>query len=623
MIHALAFVLATMLVLTGAAIAVGFLRISSRLDNVIGFLTLAASQIVITLLLAGVVVRDFQPVTVLWLNALVVVMLALSARATRRRLRPQRRRWTLDLAGSARETLESPWLGALLALTAAEVVWRIFVAGVLPASGFDALWYHLTSVAWWLQEGTIGGNPFVLWSDVYPSDGELFAAWVAVFLRSDTLVDIVQLPFALLGGLAVAGIGRTLGLSGRGAAAAGALFFLSPIVLVESSAAYVDVVFVSGFLVGLHFLLRFVDEGERGLLLLAGLGGGLAAGSKYVGGLYCGVLFVGVIVSLTMRRTTARAWPSALLLFVMPVLAVGGFWYLRNWVAHGHPIFPYGQQSETPFLSGPEGCQGTCLLETLRQWHQDHVPFVAFHRFNVDLGRGGLGPLWSYLAAPAALIVLAYALVRCRRLVWGLYVPIAVLFAIQPYRWWSRFTIVLLAVGGVALVFAIERLPPRLAGLTKLVALGLVVLGLSYSTPIASVFDALGKPVDQRTTASVSPPWFAWVDGVDRGRRIAVDTSTEGAPGEGALIWYFFPLFGDRFQHSVFPVTGRDEAAIRRMLVGERTTHVIVGAKGPYAGFARRYAHEGCLRPLYEDETALVYRVELACLRRSAIATHG
>jgi hypothetical protein len=614
----LTFVLANALVLTGAALAVGELRLGGALDRVIAFFTLAFAQIVATLLFAGVVLRRLEPGVVLGLNvAVAAVLLGLRIRRTglayerAPSLLPRRR---LD----ASLVLQSPWLAALLALAGAQAIWRIFAAWVLPPSGFDALWYHLTTVGWWLQSSRIDGNPLVLWSDVYPSDGELLFTWPGLFLRSDTFVDAAQLPLAVLGALAVAGIARTVGLSAKSAAAAGALFFLSPIVLVEASAAYVDLVFASSFLVGLHFLARAFAERpvDRRMLFLAGVGGGLALGSKYVGGLYCAVLAVSLFAWLVRRQTPPRVAAIALLVFLLPMLALGSYWYIRNWLNHGSPVYPYGQQPLRPYLSGPAGCQGLCLGDVLHQWHQDHVPWVSFHRFHVDLARGGLGPLWSYVAAPLAAFVLVHALFRSPQLLWSLFLPVLAAVALQPYRWWSRFTIVLLAVGTVAVVYVLERLPPRLAGATKILCLALVILGLSYSTPATSVFDAVGKPSSERTSASVSPPWFAWVDRLGDGSRIAADTSTEAGPGAGALIWYFFPLFGDRFQHRVFPLTGRSDSAIARGLISVNAGYVIVGNRGPYAPFMQRAADERCLSPIYRDETASAYRVRPSCLER-------
>ena len=616
MVHTLEFILACLLVVAGAGIGVRQLRLPNPLDQGIVFLTLAAAQIVVTLLLAGVVVRQLEPLTVIGLNALVVAGLVLvfglpqRAQGERRR-RPRARLEVLGLAA-----LQNPWLIALLVLVVGEAAWRVFAAWVLPASGFDALWYHLTTVGWWLQKGTIGGNPLVLWSDDYPSDGELFAAWVALFLRSDTFVDIVQLPFAVLGGLAVAGIGRTVGLSARGAAAAGALFFLSPIVLVEASAAYVDLVFVAAFLVGLHFLLRFIDLGERRLLFLAGIGGGLALGSKYVGGLYFAVLLGAVLAALGVRRAELRAWPPALLIFAAPALVLGGFWYVRNWIQHGHPVYPYGQQSEAPFLSGPEGCRGLCLRETLRQWHQDHVPFVEFHRSNVELRVAADRADLELSGAPVAL---AYSLRldESGRLVWSLDLRrrrparVAALAVVVAVRRWSCSLSArsrsFLPSSGCRHASQGSRKSSRWGSLRP--------RPVVQALPSAPSSMRLQSP--QRTTRRerVTALVLHWIDALLERKPHRTRDDHGGCPGRRCadlVLLSALRLPGSRNACSLFPLQRRSDR--REVPHHERIGYVLVGAIGPYAGFARRAAKRGCLEPLYRDATALAYRIDQHCL---------
>jgi hypothetical protein len=617
MIHALAFTLATALVVVGAYLALTATQLSDALDRTLAFLVFASAQIIITLLVAGTVFERLDVPTVLATNgALVAALLTLSVLTNRLnfRLPPFR----IKPAATLEIALQSPWASALIALAVTQVLWRLFVAWILPPLGFDALWYHLTTVAWWLQNGRITGNPLVLWSDVYPADSELGATWIALFLHKDTFVDLAQLPIGIMGALAVVGIARTVGVTKQMAAAAGALFFLSPIVLVEVSAAYADLFVASGFLVAVHFGLRYLTPAAArnpSLLVLAGFGAGLALGSKYVGAVYFAVVGAWLVVAVA-AHFGALASLRAVLLFSVPALALGGFWYARNWVQHGSPVYPFGRAASSPVLSGPEGCKGVCWHEILWQWHQDHVPVVPFHRFNIDLGRGGLGPLWSYVEAPILPLVVAYAAVRSRRFVWGLFIPVALAFAVQPYRWWSRFTIILLALGAVALVYAIQRLPNRVAAVAKLLTLALVILGLSYSTPASSVVDGLRRTKQGRTAAQFSEPWFEWVSNAPAGSRIAADTSTDdGLPGGGALIWYFYPLFGDRFQFQVTPLVGRSDASVARNLADKQVDYLIIGAEGPYAPFVRHARQRNCLTAVFSDRTAEAYGIDRACLR--------
>jgi hypothetical protein len=88
-------------------------------------------------------------------------------------------------------------------------------------------------VAGWLQYGHIGTQHLHLYSASFPANLELLFTWVAVFLRSDVWIGAVQMPFAVVGAMAVVGIARLAEVRWPAAIAAGALFVLSPIVLTQ------------------------------------------------------------------------------------------------------------------------------------------------------------------------------------------------------------------------------------------------------------------------------------------------------------------------------------------------------------------------------------------------------
>ena len=610
---------------------VSFLAVEDALEKALATITIALSQIVVSLLVSGVLVDRLEPTTVLVVNAAFLLVAFLAKRLSGHRS---------SVAVSTRGALgsvwavvrETRWLLVLLVLVLAEVIWRLVVAYVLPPSGFDALWYHLTTVASWLQEERITTNPLTVWSTVYPANGELFFTWIAVFVRDDTFLDVVQLAFGLIGFLAVAGLARVAGLGTAAAVAAGTAFFLSPVVLAQASSSYVDLIFVSLFLLAFYWVLRAFAAPRRPdgagavrpsvwRLGLAGLSGGLALGSKSIGIVYCGVLAILVLalVALSGRRGRLRLSSSAVAFacFALPLLALGGYWYVRTWATFGNPLYPvrvtiggvelfHGKPLET-FLSPPE-YSTVWWKELLWQWHQDRVPFAGVRYFGVGSSEGGLGPLWSYLMLPALVVFVVRGLKRRDSILATFLLPIAVIFALQPYRWWSRFTIDLLAIGAIALFSVTASLPRRLAGVTHWLIVLLVAMGLSYSTPTKSVLSRLGEPRGERSIGDVVAPWFKWVDDVHAGSRIAVDTTVPwvGAPPD---IWFFYPLFGSRFGNDVIPLARElREARGREELSTEKMSYVVVGRTGPFVEWARTQARAGCLKSVFADEHAFAYR---------------
>jgi hypothetical protein len=629
------FALANGLVAVTSLLAVSLLKLEDALEKALAAITIALSLIVASLLVAGVLLDRLEPVTILAVNAAFLVAAVVARRLAAKGARlPLRTRGAI--ASVWREVTATRWLGVLLALVAFQAVWRLVVAYVLPPSGFDALWYHLTTVAWWLQEEQITTTPLNVWSSVYPANGELFFTWVAVFLGDDTFLDVVELAFGLVGVLAVGGIARVAGLGTAAAAAAGAVFFLSPVVLAQTSASYVDLIFVSLFLLATYWVLRAftphpatkVAGGRQHpsllRLVLAGLAGGLALGSKWTGVVYCGVLAALVAVWLLYGVRRGRFRPAlsvaAFSCFALPLLVLGGYWYARTWATYGNPFYPVrvavagleffdGRPVET-YLSSPE-YSSHWWKELFWQWHQDRVPFAGIRYFGVGSSEGGLGPVWSYLMLPALVLFVVGAAKRKNPILLTFFIPLAVIFALQPYRWWSRFTIDLLAAGAIALFAVTQWLPRRIAVLVPWAAVALAVAGMSYSTPTKSVVSRLGQPRDERSIGDVVAPWFRWVDHVPAGSRIAVDVTVPwvGAPPE---IWFFYPLFGSRFENEVFPLP-TELSARREQLVAQEISYVVVGARGRYVEWAQAEARAGCFSRVFADEHALIYRRTSRC----------
>src|SRR5438045_8879899 len=80
-----------------------------------------------------------------------------------------------------------------------------------------------------------------------------------------------------------------------------------------------------------------------------------------------------------------------------------------------------------------------------------------------DERTGGLGPLWSWLGWLLLAVAAVHVLRRRRDLAVAVLLPVVLAFGLLPYRWWSRFTIYLAALGAVAVVAVVERVPARRA----------------------------------------------------------------------------------------------------------------------------------------------------------------
>jgi hypothetical protein len=619
------FMAASALVAVSATAGVSLLGLRSALDKTLAWVLVVSAVIVMTLFVAGVLIGDLVVWVVLVLNLAVAALLTLASLALGHRPRlPSWRPPSLHAAVlMARRDL---WLSALLVVATGEVLWRIAIAYLMPPYANDALWYHLTTVAGWLQADKIGPSRFTIWSTVYPFNGELLFTWPALLLGNDTFVDAVQLPFAVVGALAVAGIGRTVGLSRRGSAAAGCLFLLAPIVLSQTTASYTDLIFTAFFLVAFHFVLRFVTDlsrmgrGSGAHAFLGGMAGGLALGTKSLGIVYIGILLIlfcgHLVAARLLRHANTTGLACSLALFVLPLLAFGSYRYIETWSRFGNPFYPvqiavlgielFPGRPLWWFLNPPLE-SGSWWREVWGQWRRDYFFLVQprFHAYSYDDRSSGLGPLWSYIALPLLAVFVVRLVQLNRAMLLNLLIPVAAMFALQPYRWWSRFTMLLIAVGMIAIVTVVEAIGPRWSTRLKVLVFCVVGLGIGFptlkidgrfwATEIAGV---ARLPASERTIGRVVWPGYRWIDRTPPRATIGVDTSADFLGGQPYIVPY--PLFGSHFEHHVDPLPRASQAMLERVIAQKRIAYVFVHRGGKLDVWTQSAVRAGCARRIYD-----------------------
>jgi hypothetical protein len=246
------------------------------------------------------------------------------------------------------ERAPSPISVALAAVAVAAVaVYAVAILARLggsPATFIDTVTFHLPGAARWIQSQSIWQIDQFLPGQAqgyYPGNGNVVQLAAMLPWDSDFLIRLVNLPFYALAGLAVFASGRELGAPWTSAAIAAAAALSVPAVtsyVVDSPTP--DAVMYAMFATGVFFLLRHADSGSRADLLLAGLGLGIAFGSRWYG-----VSSVAVVVAVWLiAQTIARRWSRRLAIdtgwMLATIAAAGGIWLVRNWVESGNPVFP-------------------------------------------------------------------------------------------------------------------------------------------------------------------------------------------------------------------------------------------------------------------------------------------
>lgn len=219
---------------------------------------------------------------------------------------------------------------------------------------FDDFSYHAVQPAYWVRAGrlTLGlGN----YQSYYPHNAEMLSAWLMLPYRADGQAGLACLYWALLTAAAVYALGRGQGLGGAATVAA-ALVLASGVVLRrQKTFSAADLAGPALALAALAMLSPLSERASErrccyAALAYAGLFAGLAAGTK------ASLLLVPAVGALWLLLvwTRRRGWSAAIAataLFSACAALTGGYWYLRNALLTGNPLFPLGNA----LLDGPFG----------------------------------------------------------------------------------------------------------------------------------------------------------------------------------------------------------------------------------------------------------------------------
>ncbi len=286
-------------------------------------------------------------------------------------------------------------LVAVLAGAALAAGWMVPTLGTLAAGmdRSDSLWYHMPLAASFVQTGYLGHIYFfdpVFLASFYPANSEVVHAVGILFFDRDIVSPVLNLGWLAVALLASYCIGRPYGVGPQALIGASIALGSQSLVEFQAGEALNDITGVTfllcsvAILVNAYAAARAIREGggpgpaadtgseslpatgrwwrrdlpEAGseryparrrtrilpihgraidtpALAIAGIAAGLAAGTKLSFLAPAAALTVGVVV-IAIRGERVRA----ALLWGIPMVAAGGYWYVRNLVAVGNPI-PY------------------------------------------------------------------------------------------------------------------------------------------------------------------------------------------------------------------------------------------------------------------------------------------
>ena len=569
---AIIYILATLVVFGTSVILSTNFRVKYYADKLIIVGLLFLAQIILSGLFLGAVIKRLYPLELFSSQLLILAVVLFFHRHRVRYISC----W--DFLGKISRFLAhirtSSFTLTLFFLILGQIVWVLFLGFLFPPYVWDAITYHLSSVAYWLQAGRIYlvDTP-VSRSNIYPMNVELLFLWNVIFLKNDILVDLSQFFFALLGLLTIYALARKIGVSPGRSLAASAIYFFTPLVLIQSRTCQTDLAAAVLFLIALNFAFQYGKDSKISNLFISGVASGILMGSKSTGIILVLCLYLYLWVNWIRLRskksgprgTTAKreGLPPYVkvitnnLCFLVPVLILGSYWYLRNWIYFNNPV---GHEIKILGFVLFEGGVGppkpgfTTLWANLRllpsRWFE-----LIDNYYNAD--RSGYGPQWIILGIPSTAFFLVDSIKNKAKdnpglVLFFIFTFLFCIFILFPDPWSARLVLFLPAIGAVSVGYVLDNSSRK----TRIAMQRLIIIVIlwsifntashSYFTP-AKFKRFLHLPLERRTTANlglfVSPAYLFIDNHAEDGEHIGYTVHGDG---------FIYPLFGSRLQRKVY-----------------------------------------------------------------------
>jgi hypothetical protein len=566
------YILATLVVLSTSIILSTNFKVRYYADKIIIVGLVFLVQIVLSGLFLGVVVKRLYP---LELFASQLLILAVALFLHRHKIKEMScRSFVGQISGFIAEIRTSSFTLILFFLILAQIVWILSLGFLFPPYVWDAITYHLSSVAYWLQAGKIHliDTP-VSRSNIYPMNVELFFLWNVIFLRNDVLVDLSQFFFALLGLLGIYALTRKVGVSTKSSLAASAIYFFTPLILIQSRTCQTDLAAAVLFLIALNFAFQYGKDSQISNLFISGVASGMLMGSKSTGPILVFCLYLYLLVNwirFHSKKSKPRgsivkngdlpAYASFIvnnLCFLIPVFILGSYWYLRNWVYFNNPL---GHELKIfGFVlfkggAGPPKPGLTTLWANLRLLPSRWFELIDDY-YNSD--RSAYGPQWIILGIPSTAFFVVNSIRNKTKDNPGLVLFLILtflfsIFILFPDPWSARLVLFLPAMGAVCVGYVLDNFSRK----TRILLQRLILIVISWS-----IFNAashsyftpskfrrfLHLPLEKRTTANFGlfvSPAYSFIDNHAKdGDHIGYTVHGDG---------FVYPLFGSGLQRKVY-----------------------------------------------------------------------
>ncbi|MBI4843041.1 MAG: hypothetical protein HY809_01785 [Nitrospirae bacterium] len=578
-------------------------------DRLIGAFMLSLAQIIATELVLGVIFKQLHAAPLFILNSSIssIVFIFLSLKNKGLQIGQAWKEAKEKIAWLFKIIKSDLILFIIFLLFLSETAWLIFLGYLFPSYTWDALWYHLPIVGQIMQSGAIQENPANFMIDtfinIFPKNMELFFLWNVIFLKSDVIADLSQLPFTIIGIVTTYSIAVKLRINDKHALYSSLLFFFTPIILLQSTTNYVDVSVSVLLIAAINFLL-YENSGFKSLasipepgferqvpILLAGISTGILFGSKGSGPLFVIIISLAIAVQEAVKmRGKERLLKKSLALygiyFYLPMLLLGSYWYIKNAVLYGNPVYPmeitvFNRTLLKGLYKGmidpaPSLIENSSSVISLFYVWMERVEYYLY-----DSRLSGFGPLWFILFLPSLAYAVFYSIVK-KRFDWLFITALLIaVFIAHPRNWNTRYVIFIVALGALSFGFVLDRLGSRASAL-RLTALLLVSYTfLTANSPCVmpdKIIEFLKLPQSERTISRHAPfnidlhakqeySQWKWIhDNVSEGETLAYTFEP----------LFLSPLWNSRFSNKIIYLKSEKYAEWFKSLKENNVTYVLL-----------------------------------------------
>lgn len=377
-----------------------------------------------------------------------------------------------------------------------------------PSTSWDDYHYHLGFVNDVIQTGMLRDFPYThVYTITFPHNIELINLWHAIFLKSDSFVEITNLSFLIVATIVIYLFSRRFGVSKKWSLIAGFLIFFIPINVVLTKTTKVDLDIAVLFITSIYFLLKLnINQTwkENAFLILPAICIGIIFGSKSSSALYVGILtLLAVVIVLIQNKWKIKPSIKPVLkigiLIGISCLMFGAYWFIRSWVWYDNPIAPVevdkfgiyfpGAWRDLDFADGlPQIENRNFLQRLLYVWREKESWFGVFYQPDTKIN--GFGSLWYILLLPSLLLTYIISIVKKQRDLFLTLSAVILCFLLIPGNWVLHYSMVITFVGTIAFgYFADNFIKTKVIKfLTSLLLVALAGLNMALASNLG-VFD--------------------------------------------------------------------------------------------------------------------------------------